>query len=158
MFPQLSRSLLHETITETLGFHELCARWVPKQLTEQHMLNRVQASREFLERYELDGDNFLKSIVTGDEIWVAHYTPETKRQSEQWRHTTSPSAKKFKTTISAKCFEPPPYSPDLAPSDYHLFTSLKKHMGGKNFQLTRKWKGRSTSGQRRWRQSSTRQA
>jgi len=59
MFPQLSRSLLHETITETLGFHKLCARWVPKQLTEQHMLNRVQASREFLERYELDGDNFL---------------------------------------------------------------------------------------------------
>ncbi|XP_026815448.1 protein GVQW3-like [Rhopalosiphum maidis] len=30
MFPQLSRSLLHETITETLGFHKLCARWVPK--------------------------------------------------------------------------------------------------------------------------------
>ncbi|VVC37523.1 Hypothetical protein CINCED_3A024544 [Cinara cedri] len=27
----------------------------------------------------------------------------------------------------------PPYSPDLAPSDYHLFTSLKKHMGGKKF-------------------------
>lgn len=22
------------------------------------------------------------------------------------------------------------YSPDLAPSDYHLFTNLKKHMGG----------------------------
>jgi len=26
---------------------------------------------------------------------------------------------------------PPPYSPDLAPSDYHLFTNLKKHLGGK---------------------------
>ncbi|KAL4121063.1 hypothetical protein QTP88_013646 [Uroleucon formosanum] len=78
MFPQLSRSLLHETITETCK------------------------PPEFLERYELDGDNFLKSIVTGDETCVAHYTPETKRQSEQWRHTTSPSTKKFKTTISAK--------------------------------------------------------
>ncbi|KAL4100863.1 hypothetical protein QTP88_020892 [Uroleucon formosanum] len=32
------KSLLHETITETLGFHKLCAIWVPKQLTEQHML------------------------------------------------------------------------------------------------------------------------
>jgi len=219
MFPQLSRSLLHETITETLGFHKLCARWVPKQLTEQHMLNRVQASREFLERYELDGDNFLKSIVTGDETWVAHYTPETKRQSEQWRHTTSPSTKKFKTTISAKkimasvfwdhkgiilieylpqgetinaarycetlkklrraiqnkrrglltsgvcllhdnarphtanvtkqlldsfgwdVLNHPPYSPDLAPSDYHLFTSLKKHMGGKKFSADEEVKG-----------------
>ncbi|XP_022174363.1 uncharacterized protein LOC111036597 [Myzus persicae] len=101
MFPQLSRSLLHETITEKLLFHKLCARWVQKQLTEQHMLNRVQASREFSERYELDSDNFLKSIVTGDETWVANYTPETKRQSEQWRHTTSPSTKKYQTTVSA---------------------------------------------------------
>jgi len=58
--------------------------------------------REFLEGYELDGDNFLNSIVTGNETWVAHYTPETKKQSEQWCHTTSPLTRKFKTTIPAK--------------------------------------------------------
>jgi len=29
----------------------------------------------------------------------------------------------------------PPYSPDLAPSDYHLFTNLKKHLGGKRLNL-----------------------
>ena len=27
----------------------------------------------------------------------------------------------------------PPYSPDLAPSDYHLFLNLKKHLHGKRF-------------------------
>lgn len=27
----------------------------------------------------------------------------------------------------------PPYSPDLAPSDYHLFPDLKKHLGGTHF-------------------------
>ena len=27
----------------------------------------------------------------------------------------------------------PPYSPDLAPSDYHLFTDLKKWLGGQRF-------------------------
>ena len=27
----------------------------------------------------------------------------------------------------------PPYSPDLAPSDYHLFPNLKKHIGGTRF-------------------------
>jgi histone-lysine N-methyltransferase SETMAR len=27
----------------------------------------------------------------------------------------------------------PPYSPDLAPSDYHLFGPLKEHLGGKKF-------------------------
>ncbi|KAG5321301.1 SETMR methyltransferase, partial [Pseudoatta argentina] len=67
MFPQISRSLLHETITETLGYRKLSARWVPKQLTDQHKLNRVEAGREFLRRYKLHGDEFLRSIVTGDE-------------------------------------------------------------------------------------------
>jgi histone-lysine N-methyltransferase SETMAR len=28
----------------------------------------------------------------------------------------------------------PPYSPDIAPSDYHLFPELKKHLGGTNFR------------------------
>jgi len=27
----------------------------------------------------------------------------------------------------------PPYSPDLAPSDYHLFPGLKKHLKGRHF-------------------------
>jgi histone-lysine N-methyltransferase SETMAR len=27
----------------------------------------------------------------------------------------------------------PPYSPDLAPSDFHLFGQLKKHLGGRRF-------------------------
>ena len=28
----------------------------------------------------------------------------------------------------------PPYSPDLAPSNFHLFLHLKKHLAGKNFE------------------------
>jgi len=28
---------------------------------------------------------------------------------------------------------PPPYSPDLAPGDFHLFLHLKKFLGGKWF-------------------------
>jgi len=35
-------------------------------------------------------------------------------------------------------FEPPSIFLDLMPSDYHLFTSLKKHMGVNNFLLTRR--------------------
>ena len=30
-------------------------------------------------------------------------------------------------------FPHPPYSPDLAPSDFHLFPQLKLHLGGKHF-------------------------
>jgi len=30
--------------------------------------------------------------------------------------------------------EHPPYSPDLAPSDFHLFLNLKKFVAGKHFR------------------------
>ena len=35
-----------------------------------------------------------------------------------------------------KVFGHPPYSPDLAPSDYHLFPDLKKALGGKHFSTS----------------------
>jgi hypothetical protein len=44
--------------------------------------------------------DFLDCIVTGDETWVSHHTPEDKPQSMQWRHTHSPTAKKFRTSPS----------------------------------------------------------
>ena len=53
-------------------------------------------------RYAQEGDEFLDSIVTGDETWGFHHTPESKQQSLQWRHTHSPRTKKFKTSVSVK--------------------------------------------------------
>jgi len=44
----------------------------------------------------------LSYIVTGDEIWVSHITPETKKQSLHWKHTGSPKRKKFKQTFSKR--------------------------------------------------------
>jgi len=38
-------------------------------------------------------------------------------------------------------FHPPPYSPDLAPSDFHVFGLLKEVMGGKSF-----WSDRGAAG------------
>lgn len=35
--------------------------------------------------------------------------------------------------LGFKCIEHPPYSPDLAPSDYFLFPNLKKNLKGKKF-------------------------
>ena len=35
--------------------------------------------------------------------------------------------------LSFQCLDHPPYSPDLAPSDYHLFSGLKKQLKGCHF-------------------------
>lgn len=205
---QIPKSSIHRIISD-LGYRKCSARWVPKMLTEDHKRQRIESSREVLELYAEEGAVFLESIVTGDETWVYHFTPESKQQSMEWRHSFSPKKRKFKVTQSARKimatvfwdrkgvllieFMPtgttinsasycetlenlrkaiknrrpgmltkgvrllhdnarphvarntkalldkfgwdilphPPYSPDLAPSDYHLFTNLKKHLGGK---------------------------
>jgi len=35
--------------------------------------------------------------------------------------------------VNVHILDHPPYSPDLAPSDFHLFLHLKKHLAGKKF-------------------------
>jgi len=37
--------------------------------------------------------------------------------------------------LGFKCVDHPPYSPDLAPSDYHLFPGLKKQLKGRKFSF-----------------------
>jgi transposase len=44
-------------------------------------------------------------------------------------HITTALLEKFKWDI----LDHPPYSPDLVPSDFHLFLHLKKHLARKTF-------------------------
>ena len=176
---------------------------------------RVDACQELLRQYEADGEAFLQHIVTGDESWVYFYEPEHKRQSMEWRHTSSPKPRKvrmqqsagkvmltflwdynrlilehymprgssvtsatysnllrenLKPTIGQKrcrllttgvrllhdnarphtatatvstikelrfeCIPHPPYSPDLAPSDFQVFGPLKDVLSGTQFRDT----------------------
>jgi histone-lysine N-methyltransferase SETMAR len=88
-------------ILNKLGYSKVCARWVPRQLTDGHKERRKAICSELVARFDADGDEFLGRIVTGDETWLHHFDPETKRQSMEWHHTTSPRKKKFKVVASA---------------------------------------------------------
>ena len=64
--------------------------------------NRMQLSisKQCLELFKRNLQEFLRQIVTVDETWIHHYTSETKEQSKQW---ISPerAPKKAKTVSSA---------------------------------------------------------
>ncbi|CAK1593061.1 unnamed protein product [Parnassius mnemosyne] len=198
-------------IVNELGFHKVSARWVPRLLSVEQKRTRLTISRDCLELFEADADDFLNRFVTMDETWVHYCTPETKQQSKQWRRPGSPPPKKAKSILSAnkvmasvfwdskgvimidylergqninsdyyctllrrlreeikekrrgmlrrkvlfhqdnarvhtsvqsmaeihncgfELLPHPPYSPDLAPSDFFLFPNLKKHLGGQRF-------------------------
>ena len=87
-------------IVDKLGFAKVCARWVPRQLLDFHKQARFEACSELIECHKSD-KTFLSRIVTGDETWVHHYKPESKRSSMEWRRPTSPRIKKFKSQRSA---------------------------------------------------------
>ena len=80
IIPEVSKTTIQEAVREKLGYRKLCARWVPKMLTDDHKTKRMDSALKFLMRYAQEGDEFLDSIVTGDEIWGFHHTPEYKKQ------------------------------------------------------------------------------
>jgi histone-lysine N-methyltransferase SETMAR len=47
-------------------------------------------------------------------------------------HLTLATQKKL-AYLGFQCLDHPPYSPDLAPSDYHLFPGLKKQLKVRHF-------------------------
>ncbi len=100
-FPSVSRGTMFEIVRNCFGYRKLCARWVPKELTDFHRKTRMAASLKFLMRYHEEGNAFLDRIVTCDETWVHYINPETKCGSMQWKHTDSPRVRKFKQVLSA---------------------------------------------------------
>lgn len=98
----LSVGCIHRVIREDLNMRRLCARWIPKMLTEEQKARRVSSCVSFLTRVEREGDTFLDRIVTVDETWISLYDPETKQQSSMWKGPGSPSPTKFKMARSTK--------------------------------------------------------
>ena len=79
IIPEVSKTTIREAVTEKLGYRKLCARWVPKMLTDVHKTKRMGSALKFLTRCAQEGDEFLDSIVIGDETWGFHHTPESKQ-------------------------------------------------------------------------------
>jgi len=61
------------------------------------------ASLTHLLRFNVDGEDVLEQIITGDETWVHQYCHETIAQSMAWKQAEFPTIKKFtKSTSSEK--------------------------------------------------------
>ncbi|GFV80251.1 histone-lysine n-methyltransferase setmar-like protein [Trichonephila clavipes] len=71
----------------------VCAKFIPKLLSDQQRNLRLEIAQDNLEMINSD-ENFPKKIITGDETWVSGYDPETKQQSSQWKFPSEPRPKK----------------------------------------------------------------
>ena len=95
----LNHETVHQLVTEDLMMRKVCAKLVPKVLSDDQRARRLAVSEEMLARLQTE-PNFLNSVVTGDESWVYEYDPETKLQSAEWHTPTSPRPKKARMAKS----------------------------------------------------------
>ena len=51
---------VHTIIHENLNMRRLCARWIPKMLSECQKAQRVESCRHFVQRFERVGESFFQ--------------------------------------------------------------------------------------------------
>ena len=54
---------------------------------------------DLLDRLDREPE-FFSRVITGDELWILGYDPETKRQSREWHTANSPRPKKTRMSKS----------------------------------------------------------
>ncbi|UYV75320.1 hypothetical protein LAZ67_12003485 [Cordylochernes scorpioides] len=95
----MSTFVVHGIVTEDLQMRKVCAKLLPKVLTQDQKELRVVRCQELLDLIQNELD-FLNSVVTGDESWMFKYDPESKRQSCAWHTKSSPRPKKARMSKS----------------------------------------------------------
>ncbi|XP_030765734.1 protein GVQW3-like [Sitophilus oryzae] len=97
----ISKERVCHILNQDLGMRKLSARWVPRLLTLDQKRVRMNISNAMLAQFRRNKSEFWHRLITVDETWIHHYTPETKIQSKQWPAKEEPAPKKAKTVISA---------------------------------------------------------
>ncbi|GBO99655.1 Putative uncharacterized protein FLJ37770 [Eumeta japonica] len=113
---QISKERVGEIIHEHMNMRKISAHLVPKMLTPFDKQRRLQTSTRG-SRTEATWEVIARSAV-----FTRHASVHTARVSRQALKDTGFSE-----------IDHPPYSPDLAPSDYFLFSNLKKKIRGRRF-------------------------
>ena len=55
----ISEGSVKTIIKQHLQYSKVCARWIPRLLTDEHKSTRLQMAQSLLSRYEQEGDIFL---------------------------------------------------------------------------------------------------
>ncbi|KAF7272204.1 hypothetical protein GWI33_014992 [Rhynchophorus ferrugineus] len=74
---KISTERVHNIIHENLDMRNLCAKWVPRELTFDQKQRRVDDSEQCLKMIRRNKPEFLRRYVTMDEIWLHHFTPKS---------------------------------------------------------------------------------
>ncbi|KAG5324279.1 MOS1T transposase, partial [Pseudoatta argentina] len=132
-----------------LGMIQKQGHWVPYELKPRTTASTAEKKRFFASH----------RIVTGDEKWI-HYDNPKRRKSwgkpglyaqrhdkvillhDNARPHVAKPVKTYLETLKWEVLPHPPYSPDIAPSDFHLFRSMAHGLADRRFhsyEEAQKW-------------------
>lgn len=97
----ISKDSIWRILHEQLQFKKLIARWVPRLLTFEQKVQRIEASEKCLSLLKRNTNEFFRRYITVDETWIHYYTPESTQQSKQWILPDERTPKRPKTQQSA---------------------------------------------------------
>ena len=108
----------------------LCIWWDQKGVVYHEFLKLGETVNTV--RYRQQLINLNHALIEKRPDWATRHGKLILQQDNASSHT----AKDVRDTISALGWEllpHPPYSPDLAPSDYHLFSSMSQALSQQHF-------------------------
>ena len=98
---KISSGSLTRILHDCLGTRKRYAFWVPRNLSEEQKLGRVDWCTHMLRKCDGGRSPLVWVNVTGDETWIYQYDLETKQQSEVWVFPDENPPVKFKRNRSA---------------------------------------------------------
>ena len=96
----ISRERITHILRNELGFHKVCAKWVPHKLSEDNKRLRVEVSKELLETLK-EGYN---NIITGDETWIYFFTISSKEANKVWGENRPQIVRTAQNSKKKECF------------------------------------------------------
>ncbi|XP_012524787.1 histone-lysine N-methyltransferase SETMAR-like [Monomorium pharaonis] len=123
----------HKTVSNHLhkaGFKKTLDVWVSHELTQKNMMDRISICEALVKRNEIEP--FLKRMLAIDQkrLELANRRGVVFHHDNARPHTSIVTHQKLRQ-LGWEVLMHPPYSPNLAPSDYHLFLSLQNFFGDK---------------------------
>ena len=114
----INKEMVRQILHDELNMTKVCAKLVPKNLTQDQKDNGKNICYDIMERLTEEPD-LLTHVITGDETWIFH---------------NALSVKQFLADRHISVLEHPPYSPDFAPCNFHLFPKVKSALKRTHFQ------------------------
>ncbi|KAF7267662.1 hypothetical protein GWI33_019150 [Rhynchophorus ferrugineus] len=110
---KISTERVHHIIHKYLGMRELCAKWVPRELTFDQKQHRVDDSEQCLKMIKCNKSK--KKVLPHQDNASCYKAVKTMAKIHELGFELLPHL---------------PYSSDLSPSEYFLFSDLKRMLAG----------------------------